>query len=41
MPEAIAPAVGWTPNSVRVALTRARHTLRTCVDRALGTSDLS
>lgn len=41
MPEVIAPAVGWTPNSVRVALTRARQTLRTCVDRSLGTSSLS
>jgi RNA polymerase sigma-70 factor (ECF subfamily) len=41
MPEDIAPAVGWTPNSVRVALTRARHTLRACVDRTLGTSELS
>jgi RNA polymerase sigma-70 factor (ECF subfamily) len=38
MPEDIAPAVGWTPNSVRVALTRARQTLRECVDRTLGTS---
>jgi RNA polymerase sigma-70 factor (ECF subfamily) len=41
MPEDIAPAVGWTPNSVRVALTRARQTLRTCVDRSLGASELS
>ena len=41
MPEAIAAAVGWTPNSVRVALTRARQTLRACVDRSLGTSELS
>ncbi|GBL24745.1 hypothetical protein EMGBS6_15300 [Opitutia bacterium] len=41
MPEDIAPAVGWTPNSVRVALTRARQTLRACVDRTLGTSELS
>lgn len=41
MPEDIAPAVGWTPNSVRVALTRARQTLRVCVDRTLGASGLS
>ena len=41
MPEDIAAAVGWTPNSVRVALTRARQTLRACVDRSLGTSELS
>jgi DNA-directed RNA polymerase specialized sigma24 family protein len=41
MPEAIAAAVGWTPNSVRVALTRARQTLRACVDRTLGASELS
>jgi RNA polymerase sigma-70 factor (ECF subfamily) len=41
MPEDIAPAVGWTPNSVRVALSRARQTLRTCVDRTLGASELS
>jgi hypothetical protein len=26
---------------VRVALTRARQTLRACVDRSLGTSELS
>ena len=41
LPEAIAPAVGWTPNSVRVALARARQTLRTCVDRSLGTIEFS
>jgi RNA polymerase sigma-70 factor (ECF subfamily) len=41
MPEDIAAAVGWTPNSVRVALTRARQTLRACVDRSLGASELS
>lgn len=40
-PEVIAPQVGWTPNSVRVALTRARQTLRTCVDRSIGASELS
>lgn len=34
MPEDIAQSVGWTPNSVRVALTRARHALRDCVDRS-------
>ena len=39
VPEEIAKTVGWTPNSVRVALTRARQTLRACVDRSLGTPD--
>lgn len=41
MPEDIAPAVGWTPNSVRVALTRARQNLRSCVERSLGGPELS
>lgn len=40
MPEDIAAVVGWTPNSVRVALTRARQTLRACVDRTLGPSEI-
>lgn len=41
LPEAIAAAVDWTPNSVRVALARARQTLRLCVDRSLGSADFS
>jgi RNA polymerase sigma-70 factor (ECF subfamily) len=41
LPEAIASTVGWTPNSVRVALARARQTLRACVDRSLHTVELS
>ena len=41
LPEDIAPAVGWTPNSVRVALSRARQTLRECVNRSLGTPEIS
>lgn len=41
MPEDIAPAVGWTPNSVRVALSRVRQTLRACVDQSLGTAESS
>jgi RNA polymerase sigma-70 factor (ECF subfamily) len=41
LPETIASTVGWTPNSVRVALARARQTLRTCVDRSHHTMDLS
>ena len=41
LPEDIAPAVGWTANSVRVALSRARQSLRECVDRSLGTPEIS
>lgn len=41
MPEDIAPALGWTPNSVRVALSRARQILRACVARSLGSAELS
>lgn len=33
LPEQIAAEVGWTANSVRVALTRARNALRECVGR--------
>ena len=33
MPEQIAPSVGWSVNSVRVALTRAREVLRECMGR--------
>jgi len=33
--EAIARQLAWTPNSVSVALSRARETLRECVQRAL------
>lgn len=35
MPEQIAPQVGWSVNAVRVALTRARQTLRDCFDKNL------
>ncbi len=35
MPEAIASTVGWTVNSVRVALTRSRQILRECLERQL------
>jgi RNA polymerase sigma-70 factor, ECF subfamily len=35
MPEMIAERIGWTPSAVRVALTRARQSLRTCVDRTM------
>jgi len=38
LPEDIATTVGWTPNSVRVALTRARQILRVCVERTLHTA---
>lgn len=34
LPEQIAGEVGWTANSVRVALTRARNALRECVRRS-------
>lgn len=34
MPEQIAAEVGWTANAVRVALTRARNTLRTCLEQS-------
>lgn len=35
MPEQIATAIGWTVNAVRVALTRARGSLRECMERQL------
>jgi RNA polymerase sigma-70 factor (ECF subfamily) len=35
MPGEIAAAIGWTVNAVRVALTRARNTLRECMERQL------
>ena len=35
MPREIATAIGWTVNAVRVALTRARNTLRECMERQL------
>ncbi len=38
MPEMIAERIGWTPSAVRVALTRARQSLRTCVDRTMSNS---
>lgn len=34
LPEQIAGEVGWTANSVRVALTRARNALRECLQRS-------
>jgi RNA polymerase sigma-70 factor (ECF subfamily) len=39
MPEQIAPAVGWTANAVRVALTRARSALRDCMRPKLATEE--
>ena len=33
LPEQIASGVGWSVNSVRVALTRARGRLRECMER--------
>jgi RNA polymerase sigma-70 factor (ECF subfamily) len=41
MPEQIAPSVGWSVNSVRVALTRARDVLRECMERQISSSALS
>ena len=38
MPEQIASGIGWTVNSVRVALTRARGVLRECMERQLSAS---
>lgn len=38
MPEQIATGIGWTVNSVRVALTRARGVLRECVEKQLNAS---
>ena len=35
MPEDIAEEIGWTPNSVRVALSRARTALRNCLESSL------
>jgi len=35
-PAEIARLVSWTPNAVRVALSRARSVLHDCVDRRLG-----
>lgn len=35
MPERIAPAIGWSVNAVRVALTRARQALRRCLEQQL------
>lgn len=39
MPEQIAPAVGWTANAVRVALTRARQFLRECLEQQSSTTE--
>ena len=38
MPEQIATGIGWTVNSVRVALTRARGVLRECLEKQLNAS---
>ena len=38
MPEQIAAEIGWTVNSVRVALTRARGVLRGCMEKQLSAS---
>ncbi len=35
LPEAIALAVNWTANAVRVALTRAKKSLRECMQHRL------
>lgn len=40
MPAQIAAAVGWTANAVRVGLSRARRTLRECLDRNLSRPSL-
>ncbi len=40
MPEQIAPEVGWTVNSVRVALTRARQFLRDCMKQQTTINEL-
>lgn len=37
-PQQVASAMGWTPNSVRVALSRARAFLRACVEQRLAAS---
>lgn len=34
-PEEIAPVLGWTPNAVNVALTRARSFLRECLEHRI------
>ncbi|QDT10923.1 sigma-70 family RNA polymerase sigma factor [Planctomycetes bacterium K23_9] len=34
MPEQIAEEIGWTVNSVRVALTRARNSIRECLEKS-------
>lgn len=39
--EAIASAVGWSPGSVKVALSRARRTLFECVQAKLRSSEVS
>ncbi len=41
MPEQIAPVVGWSVNSVRVALTRAREVLRECMEQHPSSQALS
>jgi len=38
MPGQIAAGIGWTVNSVQVALTRARGVLRECMEKQLSAS---
>ena len=40
MPAQVAAAIGWTANAVRVGLSRARRTLRECLDRNLAPASL-
>jgi RNA polymerase sigma-70 factor (ECF subfamily) len=41
MPEEIAETVGWSVNAVRVALSRARQTLRQCLERRLALPEVT
>lgn len=41
MPAEIAETVGWSVNAVRVALSRARQTLRECLDRRLAQPEIT
>jgi DNA-directed RNA polymerase specialized sigma24 family protein len=38
-PRHVAKAIGWTPASVRVALTRARAAIRECVEQKLAVAE--
>lgn len=40
-PNDIAERIGWTPNAVAVALSRARLSLRQCVERRIGETGVS